>query len=73
MPKKVAIVGSMDYLGTTLFSPDKDDSTSKTIIVNENEVIVFDYELKNYKVVDPIFIPNKRIRNKYKRNLRYRS
>lgn len=72
MSKKVAIIGGMDYTGTTSFSQDKDDSMSKTVIVNENEVVVYDYKVKNYKV-DPIFIPNTKIRSKYKRNLRYRS
>lgn len=69
--KKVAIIGNSDFSGTSLFAHTTDNSTSGEIIINENTTVVYDYELKNYKI-DPIFIPSPKIRSKYKRNLKYR-
>lgn len=69
--KKVAIIGNSDFSGTKLFVKTTDNSTSQEVIINENETVVYDYELKNYRV-DPVFIPNNKIRSKYKRNLKFR-
>lgn len=67
--KKVAIIGNSDFSGTSLFVNTTDNSTSKEVIIDENTTVV--YEIKNYRI-DPQFIPNKKIRSKYKRNLKYR-
>lgn len=67
--KKVAIIGNSDFSVTSLFAHTTDNSTSGEVIINENTTVV--YEIKNYKV-DPLFVPNNKIRSKYKRNLKYR-
>lgn len=67
--KKVGIVGSFDFSGTTLFTHTTDNSTSGEVIINEATTVVC--EIKNYKV-DPLFVPNNKVRSKYKRNLKYR-
>ena len=69
--KKVAIIGNVDFSGTSLFVKTTDNSTSQSIIVNETDTVVYDYEIKNYRI-EPQFIPNPKIRSKYKRNLKYR-
>lgn len=69
MSKKVAIIGNSDFYGTNLFANSTDNSTSREVIINENTNVV--YEIKNYKV-DPLFVPNLKIRSKYKRKLKYR-
>ena len=69
MSKKVAIIGNSDFSGTSLFAHSTDNSTSREVIINENTNVV--YEIKNYKV-DPLFVPNLKIRSKYKRKLKYR-
>ena len=67
--KKVAIIGNTDFSGTSLFVNTTDNSTSKEVIINENTTVV--YEIKNYRI-EPQFIPNPKIRSKYKRNLKYK-
>ena len=69
--KKVAIIGNADFSGTSLFVNTTDNSTSKEVIINENTTVVYDYEIKNYRI-EPQFIPNPKIRSKYKRNLKYK-
>ena len=67
--KKVAIIGNTDFSGTSLFVNTTDNSTSKEVIINENTTVV--YEIKNYRI-EPQFIPNLKIRIKYKRSLKYK-
>ena len=67
--KKVAIIGNTDFSGTSLFVNTTDNSTSKEVIINENTTVV--YEIKNYRI-EPQFIPNLKIRSKYKRSLKYK-
>jgi len=69
--KKVAIIGNTDFSGTSFLANTTDPSTSQAIIVNGDSSVIYDYEIKNYRI-DPIFIPNLKIRSKYKRNLKYR-
>ena len=69
--KKVAIIGNSDFSGTSLLVSTTDPSTSQDIIVNGDSSVVCDFEIKNYSI-DPIFIPNPKIRSKFKRKLKYR-
>ena len=69
--KKVAIIGNTDFSGTSLLVSTTDPSTSQDIIVNGDSSVIYDYEIKNYRI-DPVFIPNLKIRSKYKRNLKYK-
>ena len=48
--KKIAIIGNSDFSKTGLFAHTTDNSTSGEVIINENTTVVYDYELKNYKV-----------------------
>lgn len=63
------MIGSFDFSGTSLLTHTTDNSTSGEVIINETTPVV--YEIKNYKV-DPLFVPNNKVRSKYKRNLKYR-
>ena len=41
------------------------------IIIDDTTTQHVEFELKNFRI-DPVFIPNNKIRSKYKRNLKYR-
>ena len=71
MSKKVAIIGNSDFSGTSLFAHTTDNSTSQEIKVNVDSTVVYDYEIKNYRI-EPQFIPSLKIRSKYKRKLKYK-
>ena len=63
--KKVAIIG-------TLFMPRKLlEVETLDIIIDDTTTQHVDFEIKNYRI-EPIFIPNLKIRSKYKRTLKYR-
>ena len=63
--KKVAIVG-------TSFIPRKSIEVEPLdIIIDDTHTQHVDFEIKNYRI-DPVFVPNNKIRSKYKRNLKFR-
>ena len=65
MSKKVAIIGNLGFSGTSLLAHTTDNSTTGEVIINENTTVVYDYEIKNYRI-EPQFIPSPKIRSKYK-------
>ncbi len=63
--KKVAIIG-------TAFIPRKlMEVEPLDIIIDDITTQHVEFEIKNYRI-EPQFIPNQKIRSKYKRNLKYK-
>lgn len=63
--KKVAIIGNaFDFRKTMEVEP-------LDIIIDNTTTQHVEFEIKNYRI-EPQFIPNQKIRNKYKRNLKYK-
>lgn len=63
--KKVAIIGTA-FIHRKLMEVEPLD-----IIIDDITTQHVDFEIKNYRI-EPQFIPNLKIRSKYKRNLKYR-
>ncbi|NDP22623.1 MAG: hypothetical protein GZ091_16310 [Paludibacter sp.] len=68
--KKIAIIGNLDY-GQTVFSNRKKIEVDSVELIQEDSTVIYDFEIKNYHI-EPLFIPNLKIRSKYKRNLKYK-
>jgi len=63
--KRIVIIG-------TAFIPRKlMEVEPLDIIIDDTTTQHVEFELKNFRI-DPVFIPNNKIRSKYKRNLKYR-
>ena len=69
--KKVLTIGNADFSGRSLLVSTTDPSTSQDIIVNGDSSVIYDYEIKNYRI-EPVFIPSSKVRSKYKHKLKFR-